>query len=72
MPRPNFIDWIAMILVILGALNWGLVGLFGFDLVMFIFGAVPILVSIIYVIFGLAGLWMIFLLYRMATRPMTR
>lgn len=52
------IDWIALILVIIGAINWGLVGLFNFDLVHAIFGNV--LSRIIFVIVGLAGLWTIY------------
>ena len=39
----NVIDWITMVLVIVGGLNWGLVGLFGFDLVAAIFGNMSIL-----------------------------
>jgi uncharacterized protein len=64
--RLNALDWLAYILVIIGALNWGLVGLFNFNLVTFIFGSIPILVAIIYILVGLAGLWLIYLL---ATRP---
>jgi len=52
------IDWIALILVIIGALNWGLVGIFGYDLIHAIFG--DVLGRIIFTIVGLAGLWMIY------------
>ena len=53
-------DKIALILVIVGALNWLLVGLFGFDLVGWIFGGQLALMSrIIFIIVGLAGLWSI-------------
>lgn len=56
---------IALILVIIGALNWGLVGLFQFDLVAFLFGgAATALSRTIYVIVALAGLWAISLLFR--------
>ena len=51
------VDKIALILVIVGALNWGGVGLFGFD-------TVAILSRIIYALVGLAGLWCITLLFR--------
>jgi len=51
------IDWIALVLMIIGALNWGLVGAFGFDLVAAIFGAMSALSRIVYVLVGLAGLW---------------
>ncbi|MBQ8002102.1 MAG: DUF378 domain-containing protein, partial [Clostridia bacterium] len=51
-------DTIALILVIIGALNWGSIGLFGFDLVGVIFGGQGSLISrIIFTVVGLAGLW---------------
>ena len=56
----SVLDWIALILVIIGGLNWGLVGLFGLDLVATIFGA-GILAKIIYVLVGLSALWMIYM-----------
>lgn len=57
-------DKIALILVIIGALNWLLVGLFGFDLVGWIFGGQLALMSrIIFIIVGLAGLWSIKFLF---------
>ena len=59
------IDKIALILVIVGALNWGLVGLFSFDLVAWIGGgATSILARIIYIAVALAGIWCISLLFR--------
>ncbi len=52
--------FIARLLVIIGALNWGLIGLFGFDLVAFLFGGQMSLVSrIVYTLVGLAGVLMI-------------
>ena len=58
-------DTIALILTIIGALNWGLIGLFRFDLVAWIFGGQTALLSrIIYGLVGLAGLWCITLLFR--------
>jgi len=58
-------DTIALILSIIGSLNWGLVGLFKFDLVAWIFGGQAAVVSrIIYGLVGLAGLWCITLLFR--------
>lgn len=58
-------DRIALILVIIGALNWGAIGLFGFDLVAFIGGGQMAMVSrVIYTLVGLAGLWCISLLFR--------
>ena len=48
---------ISIILVIVGGLNWGLVGLFNFDLVAAIFGAMSLLSKIVYVLVGLAALY---------------
>lgn len=59
------VDKIALVLVIIGALNWGSVGLFGFDCVAFLFGGQTGTVSrIIYSLVGIAGLWSITLLFR--------
>ena len=70
--RLNTLDWIAVVLVIIGAINWGLIGLFGFNLVAAIFGFSAVLESIIYILVGLAGLWMIYVVSRMASyRPTT-
>lgn len=56
---------LSLILVIIGALNWLLIGLFKFDLVGWIFGGQAALLSrIVFVIVGLAGLWCISLLFR--------
>lgn len=56
---------LSLVLVILGAINWLLVGLFGFDLVGFIFGGTDALISrIIFTVIGLAGLWAITLLFQ--------
>ena len=58
-------DTIAQILSIVGCLNWGLIGLFQFDLVAWLFGGVDSLLSrIIYILVGLAGVWCITLLFR--------
>ena len=58
-------DTIALILSIIGSINWGLVGLLKFDLVAWIFGGQDAVMSrIIYGIIGLAGLWCISLLFR--------
>ena len=53
------LDWAALILVIIGGLNWGLVGLFNFDLVGTIFGDMSALSRIIYVLVGLSGLYLL-------------
>lgn len=54
---------IALILVIVGALNWLVIGAFSFDLVAFVFGAATVVTRIIYALVGLAGLWTIFFLF---------
>ena len=60
---------VAMILVIIGAINWGLIGFFQFDLVAAIFGGQGAVVSrIIYALVGLAGLWCIILVPRVRHR----
>ena len=57
-------DTLALLLSIIGSLNWGLVGIFKFDLVAWIFGGQAAVVSrIIYTIIGLAGLWCITMLF---------
>ena len=59
------VDTISLILTIIGAINWGLVGLAKFDLVAWIFGGQTAVFSrIIYTLVGLAGLWCITLLFR--------
>lgn len=58
-------DRIALILTIVGALNWGSIGLFQFDLVAWIFGGQDAILSrVIYTVVALAGLWCISLLFR--------
>lgn len=53
------LNGIALTLVIIGAINWLLVGLFKFNLVDSIFGSLSVLTRIIYIIVGIAGLWSI-------------
>src|SRR3989344_1543791 len=56
----NALDWISLILVIIGGLNWGLVGLFDLNLVETILGSIPILQKIVYILVGLAALYTIY------------
>lgn len=61
-------DTLALILSIIGSINWGLVGLFKFDLVAWIFGGQTAGFSrLVYALVGLAGLWCISLLFRRQT-----
>lgn len=58
-------DNLSLILIIIGAINWGSIGLFGFDIVGAIFGGQGALLSrIIFTVVGLAGLWAISLLFK--------
>ena len=62
-------DTLALILSIIGSLNWGLVGIFRFDLVAWLFGGQGSVISrIIFTLVGLAGLWCITLLFRKGQR----
>ena len=59
------IDRIALLLTVIGALNWGSIGLFQFDIVAWICGGMDTLLArIIYTVVGLAGVWCITLLFR--------
>lgn len=60
MQKLSAFDWVAVILVVIGGINWGLVGLFGFNLVDTIFGEMGIISRIVYVVVGLASLYVIF------------
>ena len=53
-------DWISkgiMTLIVIGGVNWGLVGAFNFDLIAFLFGQMTTLTRIIYILVGLASVW---------------
>ncbi|MEZ2299232.1 DUF378 domain-containing protein [Variovorax sp. RCC_210] len=65
-------DWIALVLMIVGAINWGLVGAFGFDLVAAIFGDMTTASRAVYVLVGLAGLYGISIPLRVAPRERFR
>lgn len=59
------LDRIALVFVIIGALNWGSIGLFSFDIVAYLFGGSGAMVSrIIYTLVALAGVWCVSLLFR--------
>ncbi len=53
----KIIDKIALALIIIGAINWGLIGLFKFNLVEMIFGDMTAIARIIYALVGISGLW---------------
>jgi uncharacterized membrane protein YuzA (DUF378 family) len=65
----DFVGWIALILIIIGGINWGLVGLFNFNLVTYLFSATsPIFEKIAYIIVGLAAVYLIFQAFRSKER----
>jgi uncharacterized protein len=64
------LTWVAFVLVLIGAINWGLIGLFGFDLVAAIFGSMSAVSRIIYVLVGVSGLYLAVIAAR--TREPTR
>ncbi len=63
------VDWAAIALVVIGALNWGLYGLGGLvaggpiDLVALVLGSIPVLQNLVYVVVGLAGLYVLYWAY---------
>ncbi|MGN0173196.1 MAG: DUF378 domain-containing protein [Acutalibacteraceae bacterium] len=65
-------DKIALVLAIIGGLNWGSIGLFGFDIVAWICGGQGSIISrIIYTIVGLSAVWCISLLFREHSEPIS-
>lgn len=58
MNKLSALDWITVILVIVGGLNWGLVGIFKFDLVAAIFGEMAIISRIVYTLVGLSAIYL--------------
>jgi hypothetical protein len=58
MKKLTVFDWVCLILVIIGGLNWGLVGFFKFDLVAALFGAMSMLSKIVYDLVGLAAIYL--------------
>ncbi len=61
-------DWIALVLVIVGGLNWALVGLFGFDLVAFIFGDMSVLSRIVYTLVGISAIYILAISFNLAKK----
>lgn len=68
--RANFLDWASLALVIVGAVNWGLVGLGNFvdanwNLVNLLLGGFPTVEALVYVLVGLAGLYELYFAYQL-------
>jgi hypothetical protein len=68
--RANYLDWTSLVLVVVGAINWGLVGLGGFvganwNLVNLVFGSIPLIENLVYLLVGLAGLYELYFAYQL-------
>lgn len=68
--RVNWLDWVSLTLVIVGALNWGLVGLGNYldanwNLVDLLLGGVPVIENLVYLLVGLAGLYELYFAYQL-------
>ncbi|MBC7349788.1 MAG: DUF378 domain-containing protein [Candidatus Aminicenantes bacterium] len=69
MSKLNWLDWLCFILVIVGGLNWLLVGAFSFDLVKAIFGDMTTIARIVYILVGVAALYiLLFILPKLGKR----
>jgi uncharacterized membrane protein YuzA (DUF378 family) len=66
MSKPNFLDWMAIVLMIIGGLLWGLIGVFNFNLIEQIQN--PLVIKIIYAFVGAAGIWGIVGLFKMSKK----
>jgi len=60
MKSKKFLNWLAILLSVIGAINWGIVGILNKDLIMGILGLGWDLSRVIYIIVGLAGIWTLF------------
>jgi uncharacterized protein len=65
--RMNALDWLALALMIIGGINWGLVGLLNIDFVAMLFGSMSVLSRIVYCLVGLAALYGIVLAVRQSS-----
>lgn len=65
--KSNGLDYTALVITVIGALNWGLIGLFRFNLVSFLFGDMSWISRIIYILVGICGLYLLSLFGRIRT-----
>lgn len=63
--KMSSLQMLSWVVVTIGALNWGLVGLAGVDLVQMLFGTWPMLVQIVYILVGLAGVYSVWGMFTM-------
>ena len=68
MDKLSTFDWVALIIIIVGAINWGLVGLFKIDIIKVIFGDMTIFARMLYIIVGLAGLYLLILSFKLGKK----
>lgn len=61
----NWLDIVSLILIIIGAINWGFIGFFNLDLVALLFGTMSIISRIIYVIIGISGIYSLVLFWKL-------
>ena len=61
MNKLGLLDWLVLILLVIGGLNWGLVGVFDFNLVARIFGDMSVVSRVVYAVVGLAAIYMLLL-----------
>lgn len=63
----NWLDVVSLILIIIGAINWGLIGFFRFDLISYFFGDLSAISRIIFAIVGIAGIYSLVLFWKLKT-----
>ena len=68
MKNLGLLDWIALVLIIIGGLNWGLVGIFKIDLVATIFGQMSALSRIVYTLVGISAIYMLFIIGKLGMK----
>ena len=68
MKKLSALDWVALILIIVGGLNWGLVGAFKFDLVAAILGSMSAVARIVYILVGLSAIYTLILLAKLGKK----
>ncbi len=64
----KYFDCTALTIAIIGAINWGLIGLFKFNLVSFLFGDMSLLSRIVYILVGLCGLYLVTFYMRLSDK----
>lgn len=63
----NWLDVVSLILIIIGAINWGLIGFFNLDVVSLIFGNMSMITRIIFAVVGIAGIYSLVLFWKLRT-----